>query len=91
MNFYAAMATAYLNADSVMEHRIVLSMRREVVKTKRFEFQFLVSLNIINNKDAFRTVLLRGVDQQKMRQRTWIIKRSHQHQAELGQQKIVEI
>ena len=47
-NFYAAMATAYLNADSVMEDRIVLSMRREGVKTKRFEFQLLVSLSIIN-------------------------------------------
>ena len=76
MNFSAAMATAYLNADSAMEHTIVLSMRREGVKTKRFEFQLLSALLI--NKDVFRTVLLRGVDQQKMRQRTWIIKRSHQ-------------
>ena len=48
MNFSAAMGTAYLNADSVMEHRIVLSMRREGVKTKRFELQLLASLNIIN-------------------------------------------
>ena len=48
MNFCAAMGTAYLNADSVMEDRIVLSMRREEVKTKRFEFQLLVSLSIIN-------------------------------------------
>ena len=43
MNFYAAMATAYLNADSVMEYTIVLSMRREEVKTKRFEFQLLAA------------------------------------------------
>ena len=48
MNFCAAMGTAYLNADSVMEDRIVLSMRREEVKTKRFDFQLLASLNIIN-------------------------------------------
>ena len=47
MNFYAAMGTAYLNADSVMEDRIVLSMRREGVKTKRFQFQLLVSRSII--------------------------------------------
>ena len=54
MNLCAAMATAYLNADSVMEHRIVLSMRREGVKTKRFEFQLLA----LNSPPSELSVLL---------------------------------